>query len=141
MPKKIIKNIFNYLAVVIGTFVLAFGAVIFLAKSELVSGGVSGIAIIIQHFVNENVYDYVAGGLTAAFWILGLIFLGKDFALKTLLSSVLYIGFTFLFVRVPFFNELAEQFAGLTNEGGPQAGNLILCGNIDKDANGVPLDD
>ena len=127
MSKHVVRQILNYVMVILGTFLWAFGAVIFLEKSELVSGGVSGISIIIQHFVSVRVYDYVAGGLTAFFWILGLIFLGKDFAIKTLLSSVLYIGFTFLFVRVPFFDSLASQFAGLTNATGPEAGNLILC--------------
>ena len=128
MRNKIAKYIFNYAAVVIGTFILSFGAVVFLAKSELVSGGIPGISIVIQHFVNVNIYDYLSAGLTAFFWIIGLIFLGKEFAFKTLLSSLLYIGFTFLFVRVPFFDNLASQFAGLTNIDGPQAGNLILCG-------------
>ena len=127
MSKKFIRFALNYFAVIIGTFLLAFGSVIFLAESELVAGGISGIAIIVQHFVQVNVYDYIAGGLTAMFWILGLIFLGKDFAIKTLLSSILYIGFTFLFVRIPFFNDLAKQFAGTTGGGTSQAGNLILC--------------
>lgn len=128
MPKKVSKYIFNYTAVVLGTFILSFGAVIFLAKSELVSGGVSGIAIIIQHFVNVNIYDYLVAGLTLLFWFMGLAFLGKVFAFRTLLSSILYIGFTFMLVRVPFFDNLANQFAGLTSESGTQVGNLILCG-------------
>ena len=127
MSNKLLKYVFNYTMIVVGTFLLAFGAVIFLAKSELVSGGVTGIAIIIQHFVKINIYDYVSGALTILFWILGLAFLGKSFAIRTLLSSVLYIGFTFLFVRVPFFDNLASQFAGLTSEHGQQVGNLILC--------------
>lgn len=128
MPKKVSKYIFNYTAVVLGTFILSFGSVIFLAKSELVSGGVSGIAIIIQHFVNVNIYDYLVAGLTLLFWFIGLACLGKVFAFRTLLSSFLYIGFTFMLVRVPFFDNLANQFAGLTSESGTQAGNLILCG-------------
>ena len=127
MRNKLLKYVLNYTMIIVGTFLLAFGAVIFLAKSELVSGGVSGIAIIVQHFIQINIYDYVAGALTALFWILGLVFLGKSFAIKTLLSSVLYIAFTFLFVRVQFFDNLASQFAGLTSEHGQEAGNLILC--------------
>ncbi len=126
--KKIIKQLFNYLFVIIGTFFLSFGAVIFLAKSELVSGGISGISIIVQHYSPINVYDYVSGGLTALFWIIGLIFLGKDFALKTLFSSVLYIAFTFVFNRVPFFDTLASQFAGTYDGETPQVGHFILCG-------------
>ena len=94
-----------------------------MTKAELVAGGVSGISIIIQHFVSVQIYDYLVAGLTILFWFIGLIFLGKDFALKTALSSLLYIGFTFLFKRVVFFDELAKTFAGEQ-----LAGNLILCG-------------
>ena len=124
MDKKVVlKQISNYVAVIIGTFLLAFGSVIFLTKAELVAGGISGIAIIIQHFVSTQIYDYLVAGLTVFFWLLGLIFVGKDFALKTALSSALYIGFTFLFKRVMFFDQLATTFAGEQ-----EAGNLILCG-------------
>ncbi len=139
--KRVLKLVNNYVAIVLGTFLLSFGSVIFLTKAELVAGGVSGIAIIIQHFVDVAIYDYLVAGLTVLFWLIGLIFLGKDFAFKTALSSLLYIGFTFLFKRVPFFDELSAQFAGLipneviidgtktvvTQTTSPVA-NLILCG-------------
>ena len=118
----------NYILVVLGTLILSFGSVIFLTECELVAGGVSGIAIIIQHFVGVQIYDYVVAGLIVLFWLIGLLFVGKDFAIKTLLSSILCIGFTFLFVRVPFFNTLAKTFAGTLNGDAPQVGNLILCG-------------
>ena len=121
--RKVLRQINNYILVILGTFLLAFGSVIFLSKAELVAGGLSGIAIIIQHFVDYAIYDYVIAGLTVIFWILGLIFLGKDFALKTLLSSVLYIGFTFLLKRVQFFDYIASNFAGEF-----EVGNFILCG-------------
>lgn len=121
--KRVLKLINNYVAIILGTFLLSFGSVIFLTKAELVAGGVSGIAIIIQHYVSVQIYDYLVAGLTVLFWLIGLIFLGKDFALKTAFSSLLYIGFTFLFKRVPFFDELALTFAG-----NQDAGNLILCG-------------
>lgn len=121
--KRVLKLVNNYVAIVLGTFLLSFGSVIFLTKAELVAGGVSGIAIIIQHFVDVAIYDYLVAGLTILFWLIGLIFLGKDFAIKTALSSLLYIGFTFLFKRVVFFDELAKTFAGEQ-----LAGNLILCG-------------
>ena len=128
MPKKkLIKQIWSYSAVVIGTFLLAFGSVIFLTKCELVSGGISGISIIANHFL-PGTYDYFVAGLTVLFWILGLIFLGKGFAIKTLLSSLLYIGFTFLLIRVPFFDDLGKTFAGVSETTTPEVGNYILCG-------------
>lgn len=126
--KQVAKQILNYFLIILGTFLLAFGSVIFLEKSELVAGGVSGIAIIVQHLFKPligdfKIYDFVIYGLMVLFWVIGLIFLGKDFALKTLLSTALYMGLSTLFLRVPFFIELADNFAGKQD-----AGNLILCG-------------
>lgn len=133
--KQVVKQISNYIAVILGTFLLAFGSVIFLEKSNLVAGGVSGIAIVIQQGVRMGlndftirIYDYIVYGLMVVFWVIGLIFLGKDFALKTLLSSILYIGFTALFFRVEFFDQLAVKFAGMDLAENARAGNLILCG-------------
>lgn len=126
MSKKLMHQIRNYILVIIGTFLLAFGSVIFLTKCELVAGGVSGIAIIIQHGFNGSgvyVYDYVVAGLTVISWLVGLLFVGKDFAIKTALSSALYIGFTFLLARVPLFDKIATNFVGEQ-----EVGNLILCG-------------
>ena len=143
MSKKLTKQLINYFLVVLGTILLAFGAVIFFSKVELVAGGVSGIAIIIQHFVKDvYIYDYLVAGLMVIFWLLGLILIGKDFALKTLLSSLVYIGATFLFSRVGFFNQLAENFAGVSSANqvlingakftivytDAQVGNYMLCG-------------
>ena len=128
MSNKVRKQIVNYICIILGTALLAFGSVIFLVECDLVSGGISGISIIIQHIVhscgsNVYIYDYVAAALTVFFWFIGLIFVGKDFAIKTLLSSVLYIGFTFLFTRVPFFHQLALESAG-----NKEIGNYLLCG-------------
>ena len=137
MSKEFAKKIHAYILVTFGTIVLAFGSVIFLTKCELVAGGVSGIAIIIQHFVNVNIYDYVIAGLMVITWLLGLIFVGKIFALRTLYSTIIYVLFTFLFNRIVFFNDIANQIAGIEPiiEGGaitgytePAVGNLILCG-------------
>lgn len=132
---KVMHQVMNYVLIVLGTFLLSFGAVIFLEECNLVSGGVSGIAIVVQYIVrlalNDfalKIYDYVVYGLMVVFWFIGLIFLGKELAFKTLLSSLLYIGLTALFFRVPFFNHLAKEFAGTTNGNEPEVGNLILCG-------------
>ena len=50
-----IKNIF---LVVLGTFILAFGTAIFLVPSDLVTGGMSGIAI-----VANAIYEIPTGSL------------------------------------------------------------------------------
>lgn len=128
MYNKKLHLLWCYLSVTLGTLLLAFGAVIFLSKAELVAGGVSGMAIIIQHFVDVNIYDYLVAAFMLFFWVLGLIFVGWKFSIRTVFSTVLYIGFTFLFNRIPFFDQIALTFAGMNDGGVPQVGNYILCG-------------
>lgn len=100
MNLKINKNdmwmyIKNFFLVVFGTFVLAFGTAIFLVPYELVSGGVSGMAIVLDAFFYDVFTlklgeDFFITLLTWFLFFLGWMFLGKSFALKTILSTVLY---------------------------------------------------
>ena len=90
--KTQIKNI---LLIVIGTAILSFGTAIFLLPYTLITGGVSGIAIVLQEFFvatfsvdfDENFYITL---LTWVLFVMGWIFIGKAFAAKTLLSTVIY---------------------------------------------------
>ena len=87
--------------VILGTLVLAFGCAIFVVPFELVTGGVTGFSIVINHLIKiEYVVlpiigeipfiDIIVAVVTWGLFFLGLIFLGKDFALKTLASSIIY---------------------------------------------------
>ena len=96
---KFLRQIANYIAIIIGTFLLSFGAVIFLEHSNLVAGGVSGIAIVVQSAVraalNDGtimIYDYVVYGLMVVFWVLGLIFLKEPILTLRLLCAILFNG-------------------------------------------------
>jgi uncharacterized membrane-anchored protein YitT (DUF2179 family) len=89
---RYIKNLF---LVIFGTGVLAFGTAVFLVPEELVTGGVSGLAIVLDTYLGEAFSfhygeEFYITLLTWALFLLGLVFLGKDFAAKTLLSTVLY---------------------------------------------------
>ena len=86
--KKSIKNI---LLVILGTGVLAFGTAIFIVPFDLVTGGVSGIAIVLEKIIPLNIsMDVYISVLTWTLFVLGFIFLGKDFAVKTLVSTIFY---------------------------------------------------
>lgn len=96
------KEIYDWLTknilVVIGTVILAFGSAVFLIPFDLVMGGTSGIAVIIKSMFSETIDPntaemYVNISVAVITWVLffiGLIFLGKDFAAKTLLSTIVY---------------------------------------------------
>jgi uncharacterized membrane-anchored protein YitT (DUF2179 family) len=102
MNKLTKKEIYSYLSknllVILGTVILAFGSAVFLIPFDLVMGGTSGIAIIIKSCFPQgldsatvDVYINIAVAvITWALFFIGLIFLGKDFAAKTLLSTIVY---------------------------------------------------
>ena len=94
--KDIIKAVENTLLIILGTFSLAFGTVFFIIPFELVTGGVSGIGIIINRvfdsfgwFPNLST-EFYASVVNWIFFFIGLIFLGKSFAMKTLVSTIVY---------------------------------------------------
>lgn len=88
-PHHQLKNI---LLSVAGTLILAFGVALFIIPFDLVVGGVSGIAIILSHLfpVPFLTTDLLITFITWGLFFLGLIFLGRDFALKTLISTIVY---------------------------------------------------
>lgn len=86
----------NTALVLFGTFVLAFGISMFIFPFDLVTGGVSGIGIIISKAVSSipvlnavgpDAYSSIVNWILFA---LGFILLGRNFAMKTLVSTVFY---------------------------------------------------
>ena len=97
-PKK--SELFKSITwIVIGNLLLALGASLFLVPGEIVTGGTSGIAIIIQQFYNmatgndlNSIIDinHIITISTVFFFILGYFLLGFGFTLKTLISTIIY---------------------------------------------------
>lgn len=88
--------------IVFGTGLIAFGTAVFLVPFDLVAGGVSGIAIAVSNILGGALrVDLTVAIITWGLFFFGLLTLGADFALKTLLSTVLYPIFFFIFSRLP----------------------------------------
>ena len=102
---EILLQLKNLALVIVGTLVLAFGCAIFIEPFHMVTGGVTGLSIALDGLFDvpdANIpligsmpfIDILVFVITWALFFMGLIFLGKDFALKTLISSIFYpIGF------------------------------------------------
>lgn len=106
----VLNYIKNLILVIFGTAVLAFGTAVFIVPFDLVTGGVSGLAIVLEKIVPFALsIDFYITALTWILFFLGLIFLGRGFAIKTLLSTVFYpVLFTL------FYNLVENQsFGGL----------------------------
>ena len=95
--KQSLPVIKNMGLVVLGTLVLAFGTSLFILPFDLVCGGVSSIAIILNNLLGVDFIsiDTLITIITWTLFFIGLIFLGKNLALKTLISTIVYpIGIT-----------------------------------------------
>jgi len=97
----------NVLLVVVGTVILAFGTSVFLLPFDLVTGGVSGYSIVIKallpfEFITKEIIIAV---LTWSLFLLGFVVLGRGFAMKSLISTIVYPIATALFadLRSPEF--------------------------------------
>lgn len=90
--KKIIKE---YFMIALGTLIMSAGVYYFLVADNLVSGGVSGLAIVIHSLIPLPV-SAITFMLNAVLLIIGFIFLGKEFGVKTIYSTVLFSFYLYL---------------------------------------------
>lgn len=98
--------------ILLGNFLYALTVKVFLMPAGLVTGGTTGIALT-ANFLWDIPVSLVVLVFNVAMLLLGLLVLGKGFALTTLASTFLY----------PVFLEICERMVGtcvLTD-------NLILC--------------
>lgn len=100
--KELCNQIRNVILVVVGTLILAFGTAVFILPFNIVAGGMSGLAIIIDTLIpiEAITVDMIITVLTWVLFFLGLVFLGKDFAMKTLISAIVYPVGISLFLRL-----------------------------------------
>jgi uncharacterized membrane-anchored protein YitT (DUF2179 family) len=87
--KKILSTIGYWILLNIGTLLLAIGVYFFKAPNNFATGGVSGIAIILQKFLPIN-QSYIMLIINTLLLIIGFIVLGKGCTLKTLYCSLVY---------------------------------------------------
>ena len=90
--KRSLPVLKNMVLVVVGTLILAFGTALFILPFDLVCGGISSIAIILNNLLGVDFIsiDTLITIITWTLFFIGLLFLGKNFALKTLISTIVY---------------------------------------------------
>lgn len=89
MKSKIIKTAKEYGIITFGVMLAALGISQFLAPHAIVSGGVSGIAIIINRLTGFPVGVSVLL-MNIPLFVAGVIFLGKGFGLKSLYGAFVF---------------------------------------------------
>lgn len=91
------NGIVNIIIILIGNLLTAFGISTLVLENKMISGGVTGIGIIFNHYFNLNI-SIIVGICNIGLFLIGLFFIGKKFALSTLIST-----FTFPLL-LEFFN-------------------------------------
>ncbi len=109
----------------IGSILLAIGTGVFLTPGNVVAGGVSGIAIIVNHYIasgTQNYVDIIVWSLNIFFFIFSIIFLGKRFTIHTLIATFLFPAFLTLIQRTGMFDFIIKElFDGKSN-------NILIAG-------------
>ena len=91
--KDVLRLLKNILLCVFGNILLAFATAVFFYEFNIITGGISGMAIILNSLYSfgqdssagEVIWTFI---ITWFFYIVGAIGLGKKFALKTLVSTI-----------------------------------------------------
>ena len=81
------ERIKNSLIVILGSVMIAISTALFVLPFEIDSGGLSGISVILKKYFDPALVILIANWLL---FFIGLIFLKKEFALKTLVSTIVY---------------------------------------------------
>ena len=106
----------DILVITVGTVIYACGVHFFTEPNGIAPGGVVGIATVLNELFNINV-GTVTFLINVPLLILGIVYLGRNFIIKTLISlSVFTLTLDYLLIKLPVYTDdkiLAAVFGGL----------------------------
>ena len=92
----------------LGNTTMALGIVMFVLPNELMTGGTTGLSLIINHYLHLPISVFVFI-FNCIMFLLGALILGFDFALTTLISTFYYpiaLGF---FQNIPSLSTITDD--------------------------------
>lgn len=125
----------------LGTVILAVGVYFFKFPNHFTTGGVSGISILVAHYIPSVTTATLNMILNVALLIVGAAFLGKGFGTKTAYSALVSSGLTLLLEKlVPMFAPMTSQpvLELIFAVGLPAVGSAILF-NVDASSGGTDI--
>lgn len=93
---------------ILGNAILAMGTAAFVVPNGLISGGVTGIGLILQRLFGLPV-DIGVFAADGVLFLLGAAVMGKAFAATIILSTIVYPTFFSLFGKIPFLTSLTDD--------------------------------
>ncbi len=83
------QDIWNLIWILAGNSLYALAVVLFILPNGLITGGTTGIALVLNHFFSIPITIFVSI-FNLLMFLLGAIMLGKKFAITTLISTFYY---------------------------------------------------
>lgn len=102
------KSLETIICVLLGNIALAVAVGAFIVPHGIITGGSTGIALTINHYVKGNLSVTILI-VNIILFILGTIVLGKKFALTTLVSTVVYPVFLSIVQAIPGITKLTDH--------------------------------
>lgn len=98
--KKLIKRYFYLVYILLGAFILAFGMYNIHSRTIITEGGIWGIELLLDHWFGLSP-AVTAPFLDGTCYLLGVVFLGKEFILKSLVGTLSYSAFYAVLEQFP----------------------------------------
>lgn len=115
------KSLETIICVLLGNIALAVAVGAFIVPHGIITGGSTGIALTINHYVKGNL-SVTIFIVNIILFILGTIVLGKKFALTTLVSTVVYPVFLSIVQAIPGITKLTDHIMLASLYGGAVLG-------------------
>lgn len=85
--ENFIRVIKDYIVITIGVILVAFGIQYFYAPNEIAGGGLSGLALVISHYLPQLTVGTIIFLGNLILFIIAFILVGGDFGFKTIYAS------------------------------------------------------
>jgi len=115
--KKYQQLLSTSLIIFVANIVLAFAVACFIRPHGIIMGGATGLSLTLEHYLGVNL-SITLTILNVCLFLLGFFFLGKRFALTTILSTFLYPLFVSIFLSIKPLSKLTEDVLLSTILGG-----------------------
>ncbi len=102
------NKILYLLTILLGNILIAFALSTLFFENNIICGGVSGIGLVLQHYFNLPISSVVAI-INISLFFFGLLYLGKQFAMTTLVSTFSFPIILEYFERTPFFHHYLDD--------------------------------
>ena len=102
MKDRIKREIKEYLIITFGIFLVAVGVYFFKFPSNISTGGVTGLALVLNQLIPGLTASNFVTIFNMLFLLLGFLILGKEFGIRTAYGSVVLSVFLELFDLIPF---------------------------------------